>query len=142
MPINYKNYDPKWKSEIRPSILERANNCCEVCKVKNGWYVFRGFLESGLEVFQDVDANIYNAETGELICKNYYEYIKPLSGNENQKAIKVVLTVAHLNHDTTDNDPSNLKALCQLHHLRLDSEFHRKNAAKTRNKKKGLQELF
>lgn len=33
---------------------------------------------------------------------------------------KVVLTVAHLNHDTTDNRDENLKALCQSCHLNYD----------------------
>lgn len=35
MPIDYKNYPENWKTEIRPAILERANNCCEFCGVKN-----------------------------------------------------------------------------------------------------------
>ncbi|MDR1897087.1 MAG: hypothetical protein LBR10_09890 [Prevotellaceae bacterium] len=38
----------------------------------------------------------------------------PVTGN------KVVLTVAHLNHDTTDNREENLKALCQFCHLKHD----------------------
>ncbi|NPV54540.1 MAG: HNH endonuclease [Firmicutes bacterium] len=32
----------------------------------------------------------------------------------------VVLTVAHLDHDPTNNDPENLRALCQLCHNRHD----------------------
>jgi hypothetical protein len=35
MPIDYSKYPPNWKSEIRPRILERACNCCEVCGSKN-----------------------------------------------------------------------------------------------------------
>jgi len=38
--------------------------------------------------------------------------------------IKVVLTVAHLNHDPTDNDPANLRALCQRCHLVHDKAHH------------------
>ena len=26
MPINYKNYPPNWKTEIRPKVLERAGH--------------------------------------------------------------------------------------------------------------------
>lgn len=34
---------------------------------------------------------------------------------------KVVLTVAHLDHDPTNNDPENLRALCQRCHNRYDA---------------------
>jgi hypothetical protein len=36
MPINYKKYPKNWKTEIRPSILKRAQNKCEKCGVENG----------------------------------------------------------------------------------------------------------
>ena len=49
---------------------------------------------------------------------------------------KVVLTVAHLDHDTTHNEPDNLKALCQRCHLRYDAHHHGKNAAITRRAKR------
>ena len=35
MPIDYKKYPPNWKTEIRPYILNRANNKCEFCGVEN-----------------------------------------------------------------------------------------------------------
>ncbi len=34
MPIDYKKYPKDWK-EIRARILERANNCCELCPAEN-----------------------------------------------------------------------------------------------------------
>lgn len=49
---------------------------------------------------------------------------------------KVVLTVMHLDHDPSNNDPSNLKAGCQRCHLRYDAKHHAANAAKTRQAKK------
>ena len=36
---------------------------------------------------------------------------------------KVVLTVAHLDHDTKNNLLCNLMAMCQLHHNRYDIDF-------------------
>jgi 5-methylcytosine-specific restriction endonuclease McrA len=45
-------------------------------------------------------------------AENYKPH--PLTGK------KVVLTVAHLNRDTTDNRDENLKALCQSCHLNHD----------------------
>lgn len=49
---------------------------------------------------------------------------------------KVILTVAHLNHDPMDCRPENLKALCQRCHLAYDREHHASNAALTRQKKR------
>ena len=46
----------------------------------------------------------------------------------------VVLTVAHLDHDTTNNDDSNLAALCQRCHLRHDAALHAQHAAETRRR--------
>jgi cytochrome c556 len=61
---------------------------------------------------------------------------------EKDKFITIVLTIAHLDHDITNNDYNNLKALCQKCHLNYDKEHHSKNSRATRNFKKGLQELF
>ena len=47
-----------------------------------------------------------------------------------------MLTVAHLNHDTTDNRDENLKAMCQRCHLRMDNELHVRNARATRMARK------
>ena len=49
----------------------------------------------------------------------------------------VVLTVAHLDHDPTNNpdDGSNHAAMCQRCHLTYDAPLHRENAARTRRAK-------
>lgn len=49
---------------------------------------------------------------------------------------KVVLTVAHLNHDTHDLQRENLSALCQKCHLALDLDEHIQHAKETRARKK------
>jgi hypothetical protein len=46
---------------------------------------------------------------------------------------KVVLTVAHLDHDTSHNAPSNLRALCQRCHLTYDIGFHAENRRRRSN---------
>ena len=146
MPINYKDYHPEWKTKIRPDILERDGNCCKVCGVKNGSAIFRGYIFTAhgkIEVFQTIDEKIYDAETGIMIFDGTaYASIEPLSGNPNQKAIKVVLTIAHLDQDKNNNDYDNLAALCQKHHLKIDLKHHMANARETHRKKKGLQNLF
>lgn len=47
---------------------------------------------------------------------------------------RVVLTVAHLDHNPANCDPANLRAWCQPHHLAYDAKHHARSAAKTRRK--------
>jgi len=137
--IDYKKYHSEWKSRIRPAILARAANCCEQCKVANKKVILRGQW-NGQEAYQCPDyGHIYNADTGEKIGQDYVGEVDP-SGK--RKFTRVVLTIAHLDHDIENNDPENLKALCQRCHLAHDLEHHRINARKTINRKKGLASLF
>jgi hypothetical protein len=55
---------------------------------------------------------------------------------------KVVLTIAHLNHDETCADPAMLRAWCQRCHLVYDASHHAKNAAETRRRKLAIADLF
>lgn len=50
---------------------------------------------------------------------------------------RVVLTVAHLDHQPEHCDDDNLKAMCQRCHLVYDLEHHQRNARATREAKKG-----
>ena len=45
---------------------------------------------------------------------------------------KVVLTTAHLDHDTMHNEMGNLMHACQSCHLRYDRTLHTQNARRTR----------
>lgn len=47
----------------------------------------------------------------------------------------VVLTVAHLDHDPQNCNPSNLRAWCQCCHLRYDAKLHAQHAAETRRQR-------
>jgi hypothetical protein len=137
MPCDYSKYPPNWKTEIRPRILARADNKCEQegCGAANNLWgyhdkegkfwssqMIHDELEKGVDVFHE------DGILGHI----------PLE----RRAVKIVLTIAHLDHDITNNDDSNLKALCQRHHLALDKQQHTKNARETNRKKKGLQNLF
>jgi hypothetical protein len=63
MPIDYKNYPANWKTEIRPAILQRAQNKCEQCGVKNASLILRGHY-AGKSAYQDLDGFVFCAETG------------------------------------------------------------------------------
>lgn len=61
-------------------------------------------------------------------------------GAENHKphpitGSKVVLTVAHLDHNPQNCADENLRALCQRCHLRYDIDLHKRNSAQTRYNK-------
>jgi len=123
MPIKYSNYPKNWLSEIRPDILKRANNCCEECGAKNY-------------------AVGYRDHDGDFVECQPWLYAESKNTPEGYKVIKIILTIAHLDHDIKNNDYLNLKALCQKHHLALDKDQHKANAKETIEKKKGLQSLF
>ena len=118
MPIDYKKYPPNWLSEIRPRIMHRANNICEDdnCEFKHleeVWAVRYKGKTTGW--FKDFDIAIslptsIEMKKGVLV--------------DNPKIVKVVLTIAHLDHDELNHDVKDerLKALCQLCHLRYDAK--------------------
>jgi hypothetical protein len=59
-----------------------------------------------------------------------------------QTGSRVVLTIAHLDHNPEHCDPANLRAWCQRCHLTYDAKFHAQNARKTRLAKKASGDLF
>lgn len=67
-------------------------------------------------------------------AENYQPH--PVTGS------RVVLTVAHLNHDPRDVSDENLAALCQRCHLTYDAKEHAAHARETRRAKKACGDLF
>lgn len=134
MPIDYSKYPSNWKTEIRPAVLEHAKNRCEKCNVENYDYVIRGIYDEK-EAYHCADGSVYDASNGELLIEDLF---CPISEKD---AVKIVLTIAHLDHDITNNEMSNLKALCQKCHLNYDKEHHAKNRKRTIEKKKGFIKL-
>lgn len=61
----------------------------------------------------------------------------------NEKQVKVVLTVAHLDHDETNHSVSDdrLAALCQICHLSYDIEEKGRRIASKRHQLKLLGEV-
>ncbi|MCR4295491.1 MAG: hypothetical protein NUW21_08150 [Elusimicrobia bacterium] len=55
---------------------------------------------------------------------------------------KVILTVAHLDHDPANCRDENLAAMCQRCHLRYDRQHHAETAALTRDARRGQARLF
>lgn len=55
---------------------------------------------------------------------------------------KVVLTVAHLDHDVKNNNFDNLMAMCQRCHLRYDAKLHARSRKYGRDHEKNQYKLF
>lgn len=134
-PSNRSRYPKDWQA-IRASILERAGHKCEDCGIPNSLEVVRDprHAEAWFEASYFWD---------QVACGRDWvmDVADQFGDNENGttklKSIKVVLTIAHLDHQPENNAPENLKALCQRCHLRYDSEQHQESARKTRANKKG-----
>lgn len=106
MPWDRSKYPRDWSTRIVPAIRERSGNRCE-CR----------------------------GECGRLFCN-----VTPCAAANGQPhpltGSKVVLTTAHLDHDTTHNDLANLRHLCQLCHLSMDADLHAQHARETRRRRR------
>jgi hypothetical protein len=139
MPIKPENkalYPPDWP-EVRARILARADNRCEQCKLPNGAFVIRGAdKDEGTYQLFDGDGEVYDEDTGMYLgrCKASEYNVK--------RSITVVLTIAHLDHNPSNCVDDNLRAWCQLHHLRYDAQHHAETARATRRARKAIGDLF
>lgn len=113
MPIDYSRYPLNWKTEIVPAVLKRAGNCCEFCGLENGREVYaismtvkdEGRYKHRRMWFRDERDAKRESITGIV------------------DTVKIVLTIAHLDHDEENHavKPDRLAALCQMCHLRYDA---------------------
>lgn len=121
MPIDRRNYPDNWEAISFSIRFTRAHGRCE-CHGECG------------------------AHEGDEGGRDEYGRCLALHGQPHPvTASTVVLTTAHLDHDTSDNDPDNLMAMCQRCHLNYDKDYHARNAANTRRQQQiaaGQLELF
>ncbi len=137
MPIKAENkgrYPAAWKI-IRRDILNRAGDRCEKCKAPNGGMIARGAGKDD-GTYMTEDAKVFCADTGEYLgrCR--------MSDYHVARMVRVVLTIAHLDHTPENCDTANLRAWCQRCHLRYDAEHHANTARETRRARKALGDLF
>lgn len=129
MPIkDYLKYPPNWKEISKRIRYERAKGKCEWCGAPDRTHIKR--YRPNLGIWETCEPDF----AGDV---------------EWTKAAYIFLTVSHYDHDTTNNDDSNLYALCNRCHLTHDGKFHAVNAARTRAEKRrkqaenaGQMELF
>ena len=124
MPCDYKLYHPEWKSRIRPDILARAGNKCECCGVPNYAVGYRD-LDG---IFQRTAGNEMHdkAGNGELKYKDAMKLVKHCNESCDDKLIIIVLTISHTDHDISNNEYGNLRALCQKCHNIHDANYRKR----------------
>lgn len=119
-PANRARYPDDWR-EIRAAILARARNRCEGCGVANKSWILRrpgSNLLAGTTKTQAEGRVLYHRlQAAGVACAG---------------PIKVVLTIAHVNHVVEDCSHENLRSWCQRCHLLHDKGHHAANARATR----------
>lgn len=141
MPCDYKKYPHDWKL-IRERILERDSHKCKFCGIEN-YSVVK--WDKNLKKWERACGNIHidaygNGECSYKEARSLVEHWNDME--EDGKWIVIVLTIMHLDHDTTNNADNNLASGCQRCHNNYDQGYRRKNARATIDKKRGLQKLF
>lgn len=119
MPLNRKNYPADWE-DISLRVREAAGWRCQWCGAGN------------LTVIKRLGRYAYTQGQYRIDWAQYISVANPTDGSVEVTAgmpwsrmkyhglTKVILTVAHLDRNTDNNEPENLIALCQRCHLNHD----------------------
>lgn len=123
MPIRAEEkarYPKDWQA-ISQRVRERAGQRCEWCGVKNG--ALGGRARDGTFVrAQPLGEKLLRLEWPR---PGTYSWCSDAAhGAHHLRIVRIVLTVAHLDHRPENCDDANLKALCQRCHLRHDAKMH------------------
>lgn len=134
-PENQARYPKNWP-EISAGIRKRAGNKCEECGVPN--YELGGRDPSGKwHKARPLGEKLLRLEWPEpgstAMCKGWPE---PL------RIVRIVLTVAHLDHQPENCVDDNLRCWCQRCHNRYDMAERRKGIAERARADRALGDLF
>lgn len=134
-PENIARYPKNWNA-IRARILERAGFKCEECGIANyrlGGRTRDGQWHDALPLGEKLLSVEWPSPGTFAYCVNAPEPIR---------IIRIVLTIAHLDHVPENCADDNLRAWCQRCHLAYDHEHHQRNAYETRRKGRAVADLF
>ena len=136
-PENRARYPKDWDA-ISRAVRDRAGNRCEWCGVENGklggrtgdgtWFDAQPLGDDGLRLKWPRPGD--NAYCGT------HEHGFVL------RIVRIILTVAHLDHTPENCDPANLKALCQRCHNRYDAKMRAAGIKARRRSQAAAGELF
>jgi hypothetical protein len=115
--------------ETRARMLKRARNKCELCRVPNRELAERG--PGGVWRLKTCAPG-----TAWRNAKGNATTFEPISTA--RRIVRIVLTVAHLNHVAGDDRDDNLLALCQWCHLNYDKLHHRETRCNRKDARRPL----
>jgi 5-methylcytosine-specific restriction endonuclease McrA len=126
LPIKDRSRYPKDWPQIRARVLERAENKCEQCKAPNRETVMRFINYPGW--YATLEGQVFGPDGEE---KGW------VRGSESPDyyPVRIVITIAHLDHDPSSLDEDRMRAWCQRCHLKHDQKLHIENAKATRRDK-------
>lgn len=116
-PENKEKYPANWKKISADIRFNRARNRCEVCGIKNYQVIYRMpgglYRLPSLTDWDMIHSRIKNCHSNFTESLKYHGFTR------------VVLTVAHLDHNPENNDYRNLMAMCQKCHNNYDRNHRR-----------------
>lgn len=119
-----------WRA-TRMSVLARAKDCCERCGKPNGKHLWVLRDGTGRWCLGNPMRGRWYDGIGKAVARPTADEQK------GARFIRVVLTIAHLNHLAGDDRDENLQALCQRCHLAHDQAWHAAQARRTRAARAG-----
>jgi hypothetical protein len=124
-PEERKRYPSDWRAISMRIRYERAGNTCECTG------------QCGSEHYGRC-----HAPNGEFVYRHPRNPAGwTLSHPQGAKRVRIVLTVAHLDHTPENCDDGNLLAMCQRCHLRYDREHHAETRRRRREAGQGVLPL-
>ena len=142
MPIRPENrgrYPKDWP-QIAANIRARAGDVCEACGVPNGKFIRRAVSEKGVPVWRlssdPAYCNGYSAADGTEVP----DTMEDECGYG--RSVRVVLTVAHLDHQPENCDPDNLRAWCQRCHNAYDAPMRRAGIKSRARAERAVSDMF
>jgi ribosomal protein S27AE len=136
-PETAHRYPANW-AEIRAAVLARARNRCENCGVAN--HALGGRLADGRWLAAwPLGEKMLRLEWP---CPGETWWCGDGTTREQLRIIRIVLTIAHLDHTPENCSLDNLRALCQRCHLAYDQPHHLQQAYANRRRGFALGDLF
>ncbi len=121
---------------FRNALLNRSGNACEQCHAPNRARVFRSNLTEFAGWWWSEASGMAYDPRGNLQAHLHAFAVMEAHENADWRAVKIVLTAAHLNRVPGDDRPENGKVLCQWCHLNYDLPQHVYNSKETRMTRK------